>query len=373
LPPVQSSHSMKVKDITTALEQWAPLSLQEEYDNSGLLVGDPNQSVDRVLITLDVTEAVIEEAISLNCQLIIAHHPLIFKGLKKINTDHWVERCVRKAIKNDLSIYAIHTNLDNLLSGVNARIAERLGLMHTSVLAPKTDKLLKLVTFVPAAAASAVLDALYEAGAGKIGAYDRCSFSLVGTGTFRPSDEANPTIGERGTDTHVDETRIEVLVPVHVQSRVLHALKHHHPYEEVAYYLSELRNPNQEIGSGLIGTFSEPISTTAFIRLVKERMNVHVLKHTPFHTETISKVAICGGAGSFLLPRAIRAGADVFLSADFKYHDYFEADGKITIADIGHYESEVFTKDLLFDFLEQNFANIAFRLSGVVTNPIIYS
>jgi len=364
---------MKVKDITTALEHWAPLSLQEDYDNAGLILGDPHQTVDQVLITLDVTEAVIEEAITTGCQLIIAHHPLIFKGLKKINTLHWVDRCVRKAIKNDISIYAIHTNLDNVLLGVNARIALRLGLTDISILSPKTDQLLKLVTFVPTDHTEKVLDALYQAGAGKIGAYDRCSFGVIGTGSFRPSDQAHPFIGEKGKEERVNETRLEVLLPAYSKSNVLHALKQHHPYEEVAYYLSELLNPHEEVGAGLIGRLNEPMHTDAFVNFLKDRMQLTVLKQTPFHTNTISKIALCGGAGGFLLPRAIQAGADVFISADFKYHDYFEADGKITIADIGHYESEVFTKDLLFDFLEQNFANIAFRLSGVVTNPIIYS
>lgn len=364
---------MKVKDITTALEQWAPLAYQEDYDNSGLIVGDPNQAVQQVLITLDVTEAVVDEAIATGCQLIVAHHPLIFKGLKRITTDHWVERCVRKAIKHDVGIYAIHTNLDNILSGVNARIADRLGLSDVTILVPKTNKLLKLVTFVPTEATNTVLNALYEAGAGKIGDYDHCSFSVTGTGTFRPSKDANPTIGEKGQHTEVTEKRVEVLVPVHVQARVLHALKNHHPYEEVAYYLSELRNANQEVGSGLIGTLSPALKPAEFLSLLKKHLQLQVIKHTAFHTNAIRKVALCGGAGSFLVHSAIRAGADVFVSADFKYHDYFEADGKLIIADIGHYESEVFTKDLLFDFLEQNFANIAFRLSGVITNPIIYS
>jgi dinuclear metal center YbgI/SA1388 family protein len=364
---------MKVKDITTSLEQWAPLSLQENYDNSGLLVGDPHQPIHQVLITLDVTEAVIDEAIDKGCQLIIAHHPLIFKGLKHINTDHWVERCVRKAIKNDISIYAIHTNLDNVRTGVNARIAAQLGLVNTSILSAKSDNLLKLVTFTPIDHTDKVLQALYAAGAGAIGAYEHCSFSLVGTGSFRPSVDAKPFIGEIGKEERVQETRIEVILQKQRANGVLNALKTNHPYEEVAYYLSELINDNQETGSGMCGDLPEPMSPDDFIAYLKKRMQLQVVKHTPFITDSIQKIALCGGAGGFLLTHAIRERADVFISADFKYHDYFEADGKIAIADIGHYESEVFTKDLLYDFLEQKFANIAFRLSGVVTNPIIYS
>jgi len=305
--------------------------------------------------------------------MIIAHHPLIFKGLKKIGTSHWVERCVRKAIKHDISIYAIHTNLDNVRTGVNARIAAQLGLSNTAILSTKTDSLLKLVTFVPTEHTEAVLNALYDAGAGAIGEYDLCSFSLIGTGSFRPSDQANAFVGEKGKEERVQETRIEVLLPFYQKNAVLRALRTSHPYEEVAYYLSELINANQEIGAGMVGELPTPLSPADFVTHLKKQMNLTVLKHTPFVTDTIRKVAVCGGSGSFLLGSAIHSGADVFVSADFKYHDYFEADGKITIADIGHYESEVFTKDLLSNFLEQKFANIAFRLTGVVTNPIIYS
>lgn len=364
---------MRVKDITSTLEQWAPLSYQEDYDNSGLLVGDPSQEVRQVLITLDVTEAVIQEAIESECQLIVAHHPLIFRGLKRVNTGHWVERCVRLAIKHDISIYAIHTNLDNVHTGVNAHIARRLGLEHTQVLAPKSGMLQKLTTFCPISDFQAVLNALYQAGAGQIGEYDHCSFQVKGTGTFRPSAEANPTIGAAGQDETVEEMRLEVLVPAHLQQPILQALRQAHPYEEVAYYLSPLANVHQEVGSGMIGELQEALTPHDFIKHLKSAMQVQVCRHTAFLSDRVRKVAVCGGAGSFLLQDAIRAGADVLVTADFKYHDFFEADGKIVVADIGHYESEVFTKDLLKDFLKQKFANIAFRLSGVVTNPIIYS
>jgi dinuclear metal center YbgI/SA1388 family protein len=365
--------NVTIKDIASVLERWAPLAWQESYDNCGLLVGDAGRKVSKVLITLDVTEKVIEEAIKTGSELIVAHHPLIFNKLKRVTNAHWVERCVTRAIKHDIAIYAIHTNLDHVHTGVNRKICEKIGLVNTRVLSPKTDTLTKLVTFVPTANKQAVLGALYAAGAGHIGEYDHCSFQTEGTGTFRPSASARPAIGQQGVDESVAETRLEVLVPAHLQGQMVQALKQAHPYEEVAYYLSDLKNPNQEAGAGMIGELPVPMHADAFIDELKHRMNLTMIRMTTLSSQTITKVAVCGGSGSFLLPKAIAQGADIFISADFKYHDFFEADGRITIADIGHYESEVFTKDLLFDFLSENFTNIAVRLSGVVTNPVIYT
>lgn len=361
---------MKIKDITNVLEQWAPRSYQEGYDNSGLIIGDAGAEVSQVLISLDVTEEVIEEAIMENCQLIVAHHPLIFSGLKKVTTDHWVERCVTAAIKNDIAIYAIHTNLDNVLTGVNRRIAERLNLVNCSILSPKNDTLVKLVSYAPSDDAEQVLEALHDAGAGNIGEYAECAFTLEGTGSFKPSESANPSIGKVGNREFVKETRIEVIVPEHKQSAVLSALKAVHPYEEVAYYRIPLLNSNQGVGSGMIGELKEPESPDSFISFLKERMNLKIVKHTALTKKEIKRVAVCGGAGVFLLSKAVQAGADVFVTSDVKYHDFFEADSRIILADIGHYESEIFTKDLIHDFLTQKFANIAFRLTGVVTNPV---
>jgi dinuclear metal center YbgI/SA1388 family protein len=363
---------MKIKDIAKSLQQWAPLSYQESYDNSGLLVGDPNTEVKEILITLDVTEAVIQEAIDTGCNLIIAHHPLIFKGLKKITPDHWVNRCVMETIKNDIAIYAIHTNLDNVHTGVNRKIAEKLALQNTSILAPKSATLSKLVAFVPTEKTQTVLEALYNAGVGKIGNYDHCSFRVMGKGTFRPNESANPTIGTQLQDETVDEDRIEVILPLHAQHKVIAALKQSHPYEEVAYYLQSIDNKNQEVGSGMIGDLEAPLSPHDFLHFVKEKMELKTIRYTHSHHDKIQKVAICGGSGSFLLSTAISQKADAFISGDFKYHDFFEGEEKILIADIGHYESEVFTKDLLYDFLQEKFANIAVRLTKVNTNPINY-
>jgi len=363
---------MRIKDITDFLEQFAPLSYQESYDNSGLLVGDANAEISGIAITLDVTEQVIDEAIRNGDNLIIAHHPLIFKGLKSLTGKHWVERCVIKALKHDIALYAIHTNLDNVHLGVNKKIAEKLSLKNIRILSPKSEILSKLVTFVPHENAQQVLDALYNAGAGQIGQYDHCSFQTEGTGTFRPGEGSSPHIGTHHVDETVNEKRIELIFPSHLNHRIVSALHNSHPYEEVAYYLSTLSNTNQEVGSGIVGDLTSPMDTSEFLRHLKQTMRTDCVRHTPICKEKVSKVALCGGAGSFLLTKAIGAGADVFVTGDFKYHDFFEADNRIVVADIGHFESEQFTKDLLYDIISEKFTNIALRLSEVQTNPINY-
>ncbi len=363
---------MKVKDILNELESWAPPVYQESYDNSGLLVGNASSELKGVLVTLDVTMEVINEAIQEGTNLIVAHHPLIFGGLKRLTGNHWVEKCVIQAIKHDICIYAIHTNLDHVHDGVNSKIAEKIGLQSVKVLSPKNDTLSKLVAFVPKESAEKVLQALYKAGVGEIGNYDHCSFQLEGEGTFRPNEKANPTIGSQLQDETVSEKRLEVILPTYKQRSIIHALKAAHPYEEVAYYLQPLSNENQDVGSGAVGVLPNPMDTHEFFAMLKESMELEVIRCTAMVKENVRKIAVCGGAGRFLLSKAKRAGADVFITADFKYHDFFEADNDLIVADIGHYESEVFTKELIGDRLKEKFANIAVRLSGVRTNPIIY-
>ncbi len=362
----------KIKEITTYLESIAPIAYQENYDNSGLLVGDPNAEVTNILITLDVTEAVVQEAIDTGANLIIAHHPVIFKGLQKLTGDNYVERVVLQAIKNDIGIYGIHTNLDNIKTGVNKKIADKIGLKNTSILSPKQQHLLKLVFFVPFENTEDVLHAVNQAGAGQVGNYKNCSFRVAGTGTFEPDAQANPHIGSTGIREEVEEHRVEVILPAYLKSKVLKALLQAHPYEEVAYYITVLENQNQEVGSGMIGELDEPMEEMAFLKALKEKMNLQALKHTALRGKKVSRVAVCGGSGSFLLTKAIQRQADVFISADFKYHEYFNTEGNIVIADIGHYESEVFTKELIYEFLNKKFTNIALNLSKKVTNPISY-
>jgi dinuclear metal center YbgI/SA1388 family protein len=362
----------KIKDITNFLETLAPLSLKESYDNAGLIVGNPQTDVTGILVTLDSTETIVEEALSKGCNLIVAHHPIVFKGLKKLNGKNYVERTVMQAIKNDVAIYATHTNLDHVVGGVNFMIAERLGLQNVHILAPKNDVLMKLVIFIPVENTQNVLDALYNAGVGQIGNYDHCSFQVRGTGSFRPNQNANPHIGTVNTDEAVIENRIEVIFPAYLENQVMAALRNAHPYEEVAHYLTLLQNQHQEVGAGAVGNLPEALSVHDFLAYLKQNMNLNVIRHTALVKATIQKIAVCGGAGSFLLNDAVRAEADVFITADFKYHEFFDADGRIIICDIGHYESEVFTKELLQRYLSKKFPNFATILSETITNPVNY-
>jgi dinuclear metal center YbgI/SA1388 family protein len=363
---------MRIQDLSQYLEELAPLAVQEDYDNSGLLVGHPSTEIKGVLISLDVTEEVVQEAIDKGCNLIVAHHPLIFRGLKKLNGSNYVERTLLLAIKNDIAIYAIHTNLDNVKGGVNYKIAEKLGLRKVRILAPKSGQLLHLTVFVPQGGSSAdVLRALHKAGAGNIGEYKDCSFQVGGVGSFRPGTSANPTIGNIGALEQVEENRIEVILPAYRKSAVLRAMKEAHPYEEVAYYLEPLENLHQEIGSGAFGELEREMNPEEFLAYLKEKMNLKVIRYTPVN-KSVRRIAVCGGSGSFLLRTAMAQGADVFVTADFKYHEFFDAEGRIMIADIGHFESEVFTKDLLYEIISKKITNFATCLSEVVTNPINY-
>lgn len=362
----------RIKDIIRHLESVAPLSYQESYDNSGLLVGDFSAKVKGILITLDVTEKVIEEAKNNGDNLIIAHHPIIFKGLKSLTGKNYVERTVIEAIKNDIAIYAIHTNLDNVINGVNKAICNRLELINCKILSTKNNLLSKLTTFVPVSNSEKVKNAMFLAGAGDIGNYSNCSFSVMGEGQFKPNENANPAIGTKDNVEKVEEIRIEVLVNNHNVSNVINSLKNAHPYEEVAYYLNSLENENQGVGSGMIGELKNKMRAKDFLLYLKEKMNSGCVRYTASNTEYVSKIAVCGGSGAFLLPYAKRHNADVFVTADFKYHEFFDAENQIIIADIGHYESEQFTKELIHDILNEKFTNFALNLSNTVTNPISY-
>lgn len=362
----------QIRQLTTYLETLAPLAYQESYDNAGLLVGDPAAEIKGVLVSLDATEAVVDEAIAKGCNVVVAHHPIVFKGLKKLTGKTYVERTVIKAIKNDVALYATHTNLDNVAGGVNFKIAQKLNLQDVRILSPKTQVLTKLVTFVPVADTQRVLDALYSAGAGQIGDYKNCSFRVEGTGTYQPGEGTQPAIGNVGEYHEEAENRIEVILPTHQQDQLVAALRQAHPYEEVAYYLITLDNQNQEVGSGAVGELAESIDASSWLSYLKERMNLNLIRYTPLPDHPIRRVAVCGGVGSFLLPDAIRAGADVFVTADYKYHEFFDADGRIGICDIGHYESEVFTKELICGHLAKKFTTFAVILSETDTNPVRY-
>lgn len=363
---------MKLAEITDYLETLAPLNYQEDYDNAGLIVGHPNDEVHAALVSLDCTEQIVDEAIARNCNLIIAHHPIVFKGLKKLNGKNYVERTVLKAIKNNIALYAIHTNLDSVHHGVNAEICNRLGVIETKILVPKSGILKKLVTFCEHKDAENLRNALFNAGAGNISNYSDCSFNVEGTGTFKGDEHSNPTLGVSGVREYANETRIEVIFKTQDERRILTALFQNHPYEEVAYDIYALENKLQSVGSGMVGELKEAIMGEDFLRLVKANMQAKVLRHTNILPKKIKKIAVCGGSGSFLLRNAIAAGADAFVTADFKYHEFFDAEDKIMIVDIGHYESEQFTSNLLIDNIQEKFPNFAIRLTEHNTNPINY-
>jgi dinuclear metal center YbgI/SA1388 family protein len=363
---------MKLFEITNFLEAFAPLNYQEDYDNSGLIIGSPDDEIHAALVSLDCTEQIVDEAIEKNCNLIISHHPIVFKGLKKLNGKNYVERVVMKAVKNNIALYAIHTNLDSMHDGVNAEICKRLGVVDTKILAPKAGILKKLVTFCELKDAENLRNALFNAGAGNISHYSDCSFNVDGIGTFKGDEQSKPTLGKAGVREYANETRIEVIFKTQDERKILLALFENHPYEEVAYDIYALENHLQSVGAGMVGCLPQALDGEDFLRLVKHNMRAKVLRHTAILPKKIKKVAVCGGSGSFLLKNAIAAGADAFVTADFKYHEFFDAEDKIIIVDIGHFESEQFTSNLLIDNIQEKFPNFAIRLTEHNTNPINY-
>ena len=363
---------MKIATIISYLESIAHSSLQESYDNTGLLTGNPNWDCSGIVISLDATEDVVNEALSKKCNLIVAHHPIIFSGLKTINGKNYVEKTIIASIKNDIAIYAIHTNLDNVLTGVNGKMAQLLGLMNCTVLVSKNNTLKKLFTFAPADKAEQVRNAIFTAGGGEIGNYSECSFNAAGTGTFRAGDNTNPYVGQKGERHYENEIKIEVIFPAYLEGGIVSAMKSAHPYEEVAYDIINLSNQHPSTGSGVIGELKEALDEKDFLGLLKKIFKTPVIKHTQLIGRPAKKIALCGGAGSFLINNAIAAGADFYITADIKYHEFFDANDRLVIADIGHYESEQFTIDLLQEVLEQKFRTFAVLKTTVITNPVKY-
>ena len=363
---------MTVKDITNYLEELAPLQYAEDFDNVGLLVGNYNSQVTGVLVALDTLETIVDEAISKKCNLIVSFHPIIFSGLKKLNGNNYVERVLLKAIKNDIAIYAMHTALDNSFMGVSAKMAEVLGLTNTKVLLPKQGLIKKLTTYAPTNDAEKIRTALFKAGAGNIGNYDDCSFNTDGIGTYKGNENSNPTLGVKGKLHSENETFISVIFEKHLQNNILKALFEAHPYEEVAYDIVTTDNLHQNIGMGMIGELADPLTGQDFLNFVKQQFNLQCIKHSKILDRPIKKVALLGGSGSFAIDSAKHLGADIYISSDFKYHDFFKAENHLILADIGHYESEQFTKNLIVDYLTKKFRNFAIVLSEKNTNPINY-
>ncbi|WP_299135316.1 Nif3-like dinuclear metal center hexameric protein [uncultured Tenacibaculum sp.] len=363
---------MQIRDITNYIEQLAPLSYAEDFDNVGLLIGSYSTKVKGVLVTLDTLEKTIDEAIAKKCNLIISFHPIIFSGLKKLNGNNYVERVVLKAIQNNIAIYATHTALDNVQNGVSAKMCEVLGLQNIKTLIPKKGIIKKLTTYVPINHANSLREQLFKAGAGTIGNYDNCSFNMDGKGSYKGNESSNPKIGKKGELAFEEETCISITFDSYLEGKILKTLFNNHPYEEVAYEIITLNNKNQHVGMGMIGEFSSEMNENEFLRFVKKTFKTDCVRHSELLNKSIKKVAVLGGSGSFAINNAIRAKADAYISSDFKYHEFFKAEKKILLADVGHYESEQFTKNILVDYLSKKFSTFAIILSEESTNPIYY-
>lgn len=363
---------MLVSDIIAAIEEYAPLSLQESYDNSGLQVGDRAQVVTAVLLCTDVTEEIIGEAVARGANLIISHHPLLFHGLKHLTGRNPIERIVRAAVKRDIAIYSSHTSMDNATGGVSFKMAEKIGLGNVSVMLPQPGQLYKLVVFVPIKEAARVRDAMFAAGAGRLGDYDSCSYALEGKGSFRALAGAHPWVGSIDELHHEDEMRLEVLVMRNCKDAVVQAMLRSHPYEEPAYDLIELDNPSKYTGSGVVGDTQQPIEAAEFLNSLKTAFGTAMVRYAGNIHQMISRVALCGGAGADFIGDAVAAHADIYVTGDVKYHEFTSYCDKILIADIGHYESEHFTKEIFYDIIQKKFPNFATYYAELEKNPINY-
>ena len=363
---------MKIKEILSILEEMAPLAYAEDFDNVGLLVGNQENDATGILVCHDALESVIDEAITKKCNLVVCFHPIIFSGLKKITGKNYVERSVLKAIKNDIAIYAVHTALDNHKNGVNKISSDALGLINTTILVPKQNFIQKLITYTISENVEELRNALFEVGAGKIGNYEDCSFNSKGIGTYMGNEDSNPEIGERFEFVENEEIKIEVTFEKYLQSKILKALFKNHVYEEVAYEIYDLQNTHQNIGLGMIGELEKPMSENEFLNFVKDKMQCGLIRHSALLEKPIQKVAVLGGSGSFAIKNAIQSNADVFLTADLKYHNFYEAENQLLLADIGHFESERFTKNYIVDFLKKKIPNFAINFSEENTNPVKY-
>jgi dinuclear metal center YbgI/SA1388 family protein len=363
---------MKLSEITQVLERFAPLALQEDFDNSGLLVGNGNTEIHGALLCVDITECVIDEAILLGYNLVIAHHPLIFKGLKRLTGQNYIERCVQKAIRHDIALYSAHTNFDSVQQGVSYKMAKKIGLENLKILSPKKNALTKIVTFLPVEFAENVRTAAFEAGAGHTGNYDFCSFSAHGEGTFRALNGAEPFLGKIG-ETHTEtEKRIEFIAPACIADNVAVAIRDAHPYEEPAIDIFPLKNAWDNAGLGVVGTLKNPVSEQKFLAYIKQIFDVGSIRHSRFLNRPVAKVALCGGAGAEFISDAKRCGADVYVTADVSYHRFFEAENSLVIVDTGHFESEQFTKEIFYEILLKNFADFAVKFSEKEKNAVEY-
>jgi len=362
----------RISDIIALLGNIIPVSYQESYDNSGLQVGDPNAESESAILSLDVTDEVIDEAVSEGARLIISHHPVIFGGLKRLTGNSQAERIVIKAIKNNIAIYSAHTNLDVIPGGVSFRLAQKLGVKNPVPLVPLSGKLAKIAVFVPSSHVQQVRNEMFAAGAGNIGNYDHCSFNSEGTGTFRADETANPFTGRRGEDHTGDEIKIEVIMPRYLVPSVTKAMTTVHPYEEIAFDVYNLENSMPGAGMGVVGNLDVETPPDDFLEMLSETLGLGGLRYGRSKAKSIKRVALCGGSGSSLIDAAISSGADAYITGDIKYHSFLEAEGNILLADIGHYESEKFSLEILYEIITKKFPKFAVRFSKINTNPVNY-
>ena len=363
---------MKIKEILYLIEQVAPIGLQESFDNTGVQVGNIHQEAKGALLCIDITEEVIDEAMTLGCNLIIAHHPIAFKPFKSLTGKTYTERCMIKAIQNNIVLYAAHTNLDNAQNGINSYLGKMLNLQNIKILSPIESGLSKLVTFVPVSHADIVRHALFNAGAGSIGNYDNCSFNVVGKGTFRANEVSNPFVGNRGELHTEQEVKIEVIIPNIKKTEVIQAIFASHPYETPAYDVISLQNTWTENGSGIVGTLKEDMKEEEFLYFLKETFNLAHLQYSKLRNRMIKEVAICSGSGNYFIKDAINYGADIFITGEAKYNDFYDVEDKIILTTIGHYESEIYTKNVFFDIISDKFPIFALYMAGTDANPVKY-
>jgi len=363
---------IKIKDIIGTLELMAPLSYAEHFDNVGLLVGNSEEDVYGVLVCHDALETVIDEAVSKKCNMIVCFHPILFTPIKKITGKNYVERALIKAIKNDIAIYAVHTALDNHQEGINNMLCRHLKIKDAKILIPKQNHLKKLVTYTLPTNVDAVRMALFRAGAGNIGHYSHCSFGSTGMGTYMGNENSNPVLGTPGALIYTEEVKIEVVFEHHLEHKILQALFKNHIYEEVAYEVYAMQNDYQNVGLGMVGMLEYPMDELHFLQGVKEVMKTGIIRHSRFLNKPIQKVAVLGGSGSFAIKNAIAAKADAFVTADLKYHQFYEAEDQLVLADIGHFESERYIKNDIVDFLIKKIPNFVVLLSEENTNPVKY-
>lgn len=364
--------NMKIKEFIKEFEQIIPVRQAEDFDNVGLLCGNPEREISGVLIAHDALEFIIDEAIEKNFNLILCFHPIIFSGLKSITGKNYVERAVLKALENKIAIYAIHTAFDNDYFGVNYKICEVLGLKNQQVLMPKKNQLKKLEVYVPTDSAEKLRNALFVAGAGNIGFYDECSFTIQGDGTFRPLEGSNPVTGTHNERENANEVLLSVIFEDYKKHQILFAMKQNHPYEEVAYQLISLDNENQYTGLGRFGDLETEMNETDFLKFVKEKFNLNIIRHSSLNNKKIRTIGVLGGSGVSGIKAAMSAKCDAYITGDVKYHDFFSAEGKMLICDIGHFESEQFVVQQLFEILSEKFTTFAIAKTTQITNPVNY-